>query len=157
MPRINPIVKPFVDLFPLPNSPNDEYRFLYTQPTDEYFVQGKVDLNLSAKDSLFVRWTHNKSERTEVTSSPDFERLGFSRAHYTTLSHNRVISPTLVNTARASYSFTRLGIDPDCQVHRPAVFHDAGSDAGRHQPGAGPVAALAAIPRSSSMVSIPSP
>jgi hypothetical protein len=137
VPRINPIVKPFVDLFPLPNAPNDEYRFLYTQPTDEYFVQGKIDNNFSTKDSMFVRWTHNKSERTEVTSSPDFERLGFSRAHYTTLSYNRVMSPRVVNTVRASYSFTRLGIDPIAKYIGPQYSMMPGQMLGAIVPGPG--------------------
>ena len=112
VPTINPLMKPFLALYPLPNSPDDEYRFVYTQPTDEYYVQGKVDYNFADSSSLFVRWTHNKSERTEIVGLTDFPRLGNSRSHYTTMSYNRVMSSTLVNTTRAAYSFTRQGYNP---------------------------------------------
>ena len=112
VPRINPLMKPFLDLYPVANAPKDEYHFLYTQPTNEYFVQGKVDYNFADSSSLFVRWTHNKSERTEVVGLTDFLRLGNSRSHYTTVSYNRVMSSTLVNTTRAAYAFTRQGYNP---------------------------------------------
>jgi outer membrane receptor protein involved in Fe transport len=112
VPTINPFMKPFLDLYPAANSPDDEYHFLYTQPTNEYYVQGKIDYNFANSSSLFVRWTHNKSERTEVVGLPDFLRLGNSRSHYTTASYNWVMSPTLVSTTRAGYSFTRQGYNP---------------------------------------------
>lgn len=111
VPQIAPIVKPLLDLYPLPNLPNNEYAFQFTQPTDEYYAQGRVDYRFSNNDTLFGRFTFNDSERTEVGNFPDFQTLGLSQAQYGTISHNRVVSPTVVNTARASYSYTRVGID----------------------------------------------
>ena len=137
VPQIAPIVKPFLDLWPLPNRPNGDYAFVYTQPTDEYFTQGKIDQHVSDKDSLFVRNTFNNSKRTEVVSYPDFERLGHSRANYTTLSWNRVMSPTVVNTARGSYSYTRIGIDPIVKFIGPQYSLMPGQLLGTINPGPG--------------------
>ena len=112
VPQINPLMKPFVDLFPLPNMPNNEYHFLFTQPTDERYFQGKIDYNFADSSSIFVRYTNNNSERTEIGSTTDFLRLGSSKFHWTTVSYNKVFSSTLVNTSRVAYTFTRQGYDP---------------------------------------------
>ena len=49
-------------LFPLPNGPVQgggvaQYFFSRTQPTDEYFAQGRVDHRFSNRDAFFGRYT----------------------------------------------------------------------------------------------------
>lgn len=111
VPQINPAIKPLLDLYPLPNLPRNEYQFDFTRPTDEHYMQYRGDYNISDNDSIFGRFTFDENDVTDVGNFEPFESIGRSQAHYTTGSYTRVISPTLVNMARGSFSFTRVGID----------------------------------------------
>src|SRR5205809_2941784 len=98
-------------LFPLPNGPVQgggvaQYFFSRTQPTDEYFAQGRVDHRFSNRDAFFGRYTFdNGNGQRPVRDKPP---LAFtaerSRNQYLTLEHVHTFSQSLLNTARASYS-----------------------------------------------------
>src|SRR5438132_6101546 len=54
-------IGPYLDLFPRPNGRPfsggiGEYVFTRSQPTDEHFVQGRIDHQFSTKDSFFTRY-----------------------------------------------------------------------------------------------------
>ena len=105
---LHPAVPRYIDLFfPEPNGRSlgggiAEHLFTLTQPTDEHFLQGRIDHRIGGDDQLFVRYTisDGKVDRQAANKPP----VGFvqesSRNQYLTAEHQRVFSPTFLNTAR---------------------------------------------------------
>ena len=105
---LHPAISRYIDtFFPAPNGRNigggiAEHLYSETQPTDEHFLQGRVDHKLGASDQLFVRYTvsNGKVERWPANKPP----VGFidesSRNQYVTAEHQRVFSPQVLNTVR---------------------------------------------------------
>src|SRR5919206_2126553 len=65
---VNPVVRPYLDLIPLPNGRDlgpgiGQYTYDFNRTTRENFAQGRVDVQLSNKDSLFVRHTYDSSRQ----------------------------------------------------------------------------------------------
>src|SRR5262249_33897303 len=60
---LHPAIPKYIEaIFPRGNGPlltggGQRYFFSRSQPTDEYFVQGRIDHQLTAKDQLFGRYT----------------------------------------------------------------------------------------------------
>src|SRR5947208_1671879 len=103
---VAPLVRPILDLFPLPNLPKDQFTFPFTQPTRDDYGQGRVDQIFSSADSLFGRYTISDTTETNPLNYPKFRTLRFSRNEYTTLSENHIFSPALLGTFRFSFSRT---------------------------------------------------
>jgi hypothetical protein len=83
-----------------------------TQLANENYLLGRMDYNLSDKDSVFARYITDKSDFTEPFGGggfaggpiPNWPELDFSRFQFLTTEWRRILSPTAVNVARASYS-----------------------------------------------------
>jgi len=88
--------------------PNNEYTFPFSQPVTQNYGQMRVDQNFSANDTLFVRYTGDGGEQIQPLAFPQFTRSDVSRAQFATLSESHVFSPTVLNTARFSFSRTHL-------------------------------------------------
>ena len=109
---VNPAIQPFLDaLFPLPNGKDlgggvAQYLFSRSQPTDEYFTQGRIDHRFSEHDSLFGRYTFDNGNvlRPPITKVPVANTKERSRNQYVTLEYQHVISPSLLNTARLGFN-----------------------------------------------------
>jgi outer membrane receptor protein involved in Fe transport len=101
---ISPVVAPLLALYPDPNLPNNQFTFPFTQPTREDYGQIRMDQTFSANDSLFGRYTVDDVDQTNSTSHPDLTQLRTSRSQYATFSQNHIFTPTLLNTARFSFS-----------------------------------------------------
>src|SRR5262249_18340732 len=85
-----PGVKPWLDLYPLPNGRDlgdgtGEYSFVKSQPTDENYFTGRVDHTFSAKQSLFVRYTSDKSSIVVPQSLPITRNSISARNQYLTV------------------------------------------------------------------------
>jgi carboxypeptidase family protein/TonB-dependent receptor-like protein len=111
---INPVVRPYLDLFPAPNGPEQEgglarFTFRVDQTTDETSAQVRVDHNFSAADTLFIRYTIDGAARGLPTLYPQFSSDQKSRSQWLTIEEKRTLSPALLNTARFSYSRVKLG------------------------------------------------
>lgn len=98
-------------LFPLPNGRSlgggaAEYLFSRSQPTDEHFVQGRIDHHLSARDTLFGRYTFDNGNvnRQPITKPPIVFTKEHSRNQYFTLEHQRTFSSALLNTVQLGFS-----------------------------------------------------
>ena len=104
VPRINPAIKPLVDLYPLPNAPGDRYTFLFTQPASDLYGQVRLDANVSANSTVFGRYTVTDGDISDATFFPGYETQAETRSRYLTLSENHIFSPTVVSTTRVSYS-----------------------------------------------------
>ena len=104
VPQINPAIKPIVALYPEPNAPNNQYRFLYTQPSSDLYGQVRVDGTLSSRSTIFVRYTASNGDQAGAGGFPGYETVSKTRNKFVTASQNQIFSPTIVNTASVSYS-----------------------------------------------------
>ena len=75
VPRINPAIKPLVDLYPLPNASGDRYTFLFTEPASDPYGQVRMDANVSANSTVFGRYTVTDGDKTAATFFPGTRRM----------------------------------------------------------------------------------
>jgi hypothetical protein len=114
---VNPRVRPYLDLYPQPNGRDigpgtAQYTYAFTRTTRENFLQGRVDMQLSEKDLLFVRHTFDDSDQKyplstgtiQTTGFPQFFTVGTSGNHFFTAEAKRTFTQNLLNTARFSAS-----------------------------------------------------
>lgn len=110
---VSPAVRPFLNLFPLPNGPDfgdglAEYRFPATRRTREGFGQGRTDVRAGRGHSVFARLTMDAARRFQPENYPGTGVDWESTSRLLTAEDTYVISDSVVNTARFSYSFTDL-------------------------------------------------
>jgi len=113
-------------LFPPANGPVRgggvaEYSFTRSQPTDEYFAQGRIDHRFSEKDTFFGRYTFdngtvNRQPRDKPPVNFFNER---SRNQYLTLEHVHSFSQALINTLRVSFARSTAEVDNQRTVDVP--------------------------------------
>ena len=107
---VSPRVKPFLDLYPMPNlGPTgngvNENRTSVFLPTSENFLTIRLDHKISGRDSLFVRYTFDDAASHSTQPMFLFRRLSESRQQYFTLVASHVASPQVVHSFR--FGFTR--------------------------------------------------
>ena len=132
---VNPVVRPYLDLYPLPNGRDlgpgiGQYSYEFTRPTRENFLQGRIDVELSGKDSLFVRHTYDGSRQRypiatgtiQTTSLGQFFTNGTSGNQFFTAEEKRTFSSTLLNTARFSTSVLKYEQHPANTLTTPLSF-----------------------------------
>ena len=81
------------------------------QTGNENYLLARVDYTLSGKDSLFVRYVRDYGDTTlpflGSPLPPRWPEMGATRNQFATIEYRRVISPTLVNLLRFSFTRTR--------------------------------------------------
>jgi len=105
---LHPAVPRYIEtFFPPPNGRDlgggiAEYLYTLTQPTDEHFLQGRVDHRIGPDDQLFVRYTisDGRVDRQAANKPPVAFTQESSRNQYLTAEHQHVFSPTMLNTVR---------------------------------------------------------
>ena len=110
--QLHPSIPRYLEtLFPRGNGPllaggGQRYFFSRSQPTDEYFVQGRIDHQISAKDQIFGRYTISDGKVNRwVASTVPINYIGeTSRNQYFTLEHQHTFSPALLNMTRLGFS-----------------------------------------------------
>jgi hypothetical protein len=112
------VVQPLIDLYPTPNLPNNQFSFPTKATVTENYGQFRMDQNFSAADTLFGRYSIDKSDVNSAVSGirapgsgvafPGVRFLGTSLNQSSTLSESHVFSPAFLNTARLSFSRTNL-------------------------------------------------
>ena len=112
---INPIVAPYVKLFPAANAGDASaaqgvgiFTYEKNQPTRENFYQGRVDYTVSDSDSLFARYTYDDADQTVTAGFPDYGTDSVSGNQFFTTEYKRIFSPAVLNTARFSHSRLRF-------------------------------------------------
>jgi len=99
-------------LYPLPNYiaevGNSEGRATVTDPNigRENYVLGRVDYNVSQKDSIFARYMLDFANRDFVTNIPYWPEYDRTRDHFAQVEWRRIVSATLVNNAHVGFSRT---------------------------------------------------
>src|SRR5262249_43593165 len=119
VPLINPVIQPWLSLYPNPNLPGNQYTYNFNQPTTENYGQMRVDQNLSTNDSLFGRYTTDKNLLNKPQLYQGFSTIAKNRYQYATISANHTFSPSVLNTARFSYSRTIERYDPNVNLVGP--------------------------------------
>lgn len=104
----------------------------------ENYILGRYDYNISAKDSLFVRYFYDKQHVIDPYAGgngsaaggylPYWPERDEGRNHFLNTEWRRVISPTLLNTARLSFSRPNTG---DYQVNSFPALQQVFPGAGR--------------------------
>lgn len=105
---ISPLIQPWLALFPSPNLGANQLSWSYTQPTQEDYGQARVDHTFSAADTLFGRYTIDNTTQLLATGFPNYPENAISRGQFITVAENHILSPTLLNTARFSFSRSNL-------------------------------------------------
>jgi outer membrane receptor protein involved in Fe transport len=103
---IAPVIKGFLDLYPIPNLSSNRFTFPYSQPNRDDYIQGRVDHTFSVNDSIFGRYTFEDNTQIPNTPYPQFNNERLSRTQYLTLSENHVFTSSMLNSLRISYSRT---------------------------------------------------
>src|SRR5213080_3240995 len=108
--QVNPHVKPYLDLMPLPNSfrvgggfaQDSSAQFL---PTNENFLTLRLDHQLSSRDSMFARYTFDDANSDQAGDTYAFAIRTKSRRQFLTLVESHVFNPRLLSSVR--FGFTR--------------------------------------------------
>jgi outer membrane receptor protein involved in Fe transport len=109
---VNPDAKVLLEtLFPLPNGRNlgggiAEYFFSRSQPTNEHFIQGRIDHRFSEHDTLFGRYTFDNGnvDRWASSTPPAAFTKERSRNQYLTIEAQHSFSGALLNTLRLGFN-----------------------------------------------------
>jgi len=124
---INSNIAPFLAEYPLPNVTIGTVShdiFATNNNTHQNYGQIRVDQNFSAADSFFGRYTvdnavvntfANPTSSSVYFLQGDYSQ-GNNRNQYITASENHIFSPTVLNTARLSFSRTHpttVGVGPN--------------------------------------------
>jgi len=127
---VNPSIAPFLALYPLPNTTTIGAKgavvshdiFASHNTTQQNYGQIRIDQNFSSADSLFGRYTVDNAV-VNTTANPASSSVFFlqgdssqanNRNQYITLSETHIFSPSVLNTARLSFSRTHpstVGVD----------------------------------------------
>jgi outer membrane receptor protein involved in Fe transport len=137
---VNPKIAPLLALYPLPTTTLGggvgSIAEADTQTGTENYLLARVDYNLSSKDSLFVRYVRDHGDTMlpflGSPLPPRWPEIGATRNQFATIEWRRVISPTLVNLLRFSFTRTRetdTQANPD-QVSALNFFPERGQNGG---------------------------
>ena len=140
---VNPVVRPYLDLYPLPNGPSlgpdiGQYTYEFTRTTRENFLQGRVDVKLSENDLLFVRHTYDGARQVSPVASGAIPTTSFgqfftnstSGNHIFTAEAKRTFIRNLLNTARFSASALTYGQHAGHTLAEPQAFFPGASHMG---------------------------
>ncbi len=109
---MNPAILPVADLiYPQPNVfgvAGGNLSFPFKQPQSENYAQLRLDQNFNANDSLFGRYTADLSSQTSNEPLPKWVDHYKSQGLLATVSETHILSPTVLNTARVSFSRSGL-------------------------------------------------
>jgi TonB dependent receptor len=105
-------------LWPMPNynqelvaaggAPSETGQAIVLDPLKghENYVLGRIDYNISTKDTLFVRYVLDYAQRNFTTNVPYWPELDTTRDHFITIEERRILSPTIANAAHLGFSRT---------------------------------------------------
>ncbi len=118
---VNPVVKPYLDLYPLPNGANlggglASYLFGFKQTVDESYLTGRIDHNLNERHQLFGRYTFDDADQRLPTDYPQFPRDFVSRNQFFTGEYRWIQSERMLSTFRLGFGRTRVGQDVESNI-----------------------------------------
>ena len=116
-PAVEAAVRNTMALWPMPNynpellaggAPSQTGQAIVLDPLKghENYILGRVDYNISAKDSLFVRYVLDYAQRNFTTGIPLWPELDTTRDHFVSIEERRLFSARVVNAAHVGFSRT---------------------------------------------------
>ncbi|MCW5967790.1 MAG: TonB-dependent receptor [Blastocatellales bacterium] len=119
--NVNPIIRPYLDEYPLPNGPNlggglASYLFRFNQTVDQHYLTGRIDHNFSGNHQFFGRYTFDDADQRLPTDYPQFPRNFRSRNQFFTAEYKQVLSDRMLQTFRLGFSRTRVGQDVEANT-----------------------------------------
>src|SRR5579885_1408036 len=119
---INPAIAPILALYPLPTTALSggvgSIPEVDSTVGNENYLLARMDYTLSSKDSLFVRYVRDAADIVYPFLGsplpPRWPEVGNTGNHFATIEERHLISPTLVNLLRFSFTRTR---ETDVQEH----------------------------------------
>jgi outer membrane receptor protein involved in Fe transport len=120
--RVSAITAPFLANFPNPNNGSTSQDiFAGAVLTREDYGQIRVDENISSSDTLFARYTVDDTSQPGSDAYPNVQDVLASRNQYLTLSESHILSPTVLNAIRVSYSRTNFANSSTSTYNIPLV------------------------------------
>jgi hypothetical protein len=146
---VNPLIAPLLALYPLPTtqlSPGvGSIAEVDSTTGNENYLLARVDYNISTKDSLFVRYVRDYGSIIQPFLGsplpPRWPEVGSTGNQFATIEYRRVISPTIVNMVRFSFTRTRetdVQQTPD-QASALNFFPERGQNGGVNVTGLSPL------------------
>jgi hypothetical protein len=108
-------IVPLLGLYPTPNLPSSRWTAPFAATQREDYGQIRADQTFNSSDSAFVRYTIDDGvfdnptglgAPTSGVAFPSWRVIGASRNQFITAAENHIFSPTLLHTARLSFSRT---------------------------------------------------
>ncbi|MBV9157746.1 MAG: hypothetical protein JO097_15890, partial [Acidobacteriaceae bacterium] len=113
---INPIGQKLINLYPLPNANNAALGYNFVSEPVRKLNEGKFDIrldeNISAKDSLFARFSYDQATSYVPGGAPGFAEQGafasnqgiINHARNAVISETHVFSPSTINQMTAGFN-----------------------------------------------------
>ena len=105
---INAAVRPFLDLYPLPNGEENAQSGIYSveivEPTRENYFVGKIDHILSSTQNVSMRYSWDKASVVLPQQIPLFSIDTNTKAQFLVGEHKWVITPNLLNTVKVAWN-----------------------------------------------------
>lgn len=109
---ISPVVRPYLELYPLPNGPEIGASGLYSssviEPVRENYFVVKVDHVFSSNDTGAIRYTFNQASISTPEDLGMFTLDSGNRNQYLMMEQKHIFSSALLNEARFAYNRTFL-------------------------------------------------
>jgi carboxypeptidase family protein/TonB-dependent receptor-like protein len=108
-------IQPYLQFWPRPNTDHTlytngaaDYIWGFSVPTNEDYIQGRVDQNFSDNDQVYVRYTFSDSDQLTPDSFPEEGgAANTQRNQLVTLEEKHIFTPTLLNSLRLGFTRTR--------------------------------------------------
>ncbi len=146
---VNPLIAPLLALYPLPTAQAGvgvgSIREVATTDGNENYLLARVDYNISTKDSLFVRYVRDYGSIVQPFLGsplpPRWPEVGSTANQFATIEYRRVITPTVVNMVRFSFTRTRETDVQQSPNQEPALnfFPERGQNGGVNVTGLSPL------------------
>jgi Carboxypeptidase regulatory-like domain/TonB dependent receptor len=114
----SPLIQQLLSYFPIPATSIGgglgQYNPVATQIGNEDYFLGRVDYNLSDKDSVFARYVRDSAQFDDPFSGspiPLWPETHHTGNHYATVEERHIFSPSMINLLRAGFVRTREGSD----------------------------------------------
>jgi len=105
---IHPAVRPFLDLYPLPNGAETGASGLYSveivEPTRENYLIGKMDHVISQNHSVSARYSWDKASVVVPQAIPLFSVDTNTKAQFLVGEHKWIVTPNLLNTVKVAWN-----------------------------------------------------
>lgn len=112
---INPKVQPYLEFWPRPNTNHAiytngsaDYIWGFSIPTNEDYLQTRVDQNFSDSDQIYARYTFSDSDQLTPDAFPtEGGAATTQRNQLVTVEEKHIFTPTLLNSLRLGFTRTR--------------------------------------------------